>query len=410
MNLSTLCGLSTRFFTIVLFFIGFGFGQAQTDSRCYDATNAGTVGETGWTGCEGMYIVADLAELEAAVDNDSYKITHDETDYTFGDSTHNIFTGQVTSLAGLFLNKGNFNADIGYWDTSNATGMGSMFYQATSFNQDIGDWDTSNVTNMAGMFLSATSFNQDLSDWNVATISSKPVDFDTDATSWTNQDWRPVWGLGGIRPTVTNTKYGSLAFNSNNHVEWSTKFSEEMALPSVAEFLATKALRVGTSTNIVTQDSGELLSIRYGETDGQEDRRILIFEVEVESGHESYLIRMQYNDTDHDNSGLTDLAGNAYEGTDVYDGFVDTTNLSVAALGKQGVLVYPNPVHAQLHLVYPSATPATYTVYDLTGKAHFTHHASGQTHQLSVSSLAKGVYLLKAQHGNQTGVFRFVKE
>ncbi|MGB2370231.1 MAG: T9SS type A sorting domain-containing protein [Flavobacteriaceae bacterium] len=27
-----------------------------------------------------------------------------------------------------------------------------------------------------------------------------------------------------------------------------------------------------------------------------------------------------------------------------------------------------------------------------------------------MSGLSKGVYLLKAQHGNQTGVFRFVKE
>ena len=61
-------------------------------------------------------------------------------------------------------------------------------------------------------------------------------------------------------------------------------------------------------------------------------------------------------------------------------------------------------------MAYPSATQADYTIYDLTGKAHSTHHASGQSHQLNVSSLAKGVYLLKAQHGNQTGVFRFVKE
>ena len=90
--------------------------------------------------------------------------------------------------------------------------------------------------------------------------------------------------------------------------------------------------------------------------------------------------------------------------------YTTANTASIAPLRKQGVLVYPNPVHAQLHLVYPSATPATYTVFDLTGKAHSTHHASGQTHQLHVSSLAKGVYLLKAQHGNQTGVFRFVKE
>ena len=106
-----------------------------------------------------------------------------------------------------------------------------------------------------------------------------------------------------------------------------------------------------------------------------------------------------------------------YDGTlDIYADeaieihYTTANTASIAPLRKQGVLVYPNPVHAQLHLGYPSATPASYTVYDLTGKVHSTHHANGQTHQLNVSSLAKGVYLLKAQHGNQTGVFRFVKE
>jgi hypothetical protein len=83
---------------------------------------------------------------------------------------------------------------------------------------------------------------------------------------------------------------------------------------------------------------------------------------------------------------------------------------SIAPLRKQGVLVYPNPVRSQLQLAYPTATQATYTVYDLTGKARSTHHASGQKHQLNVSGLSKGVYLLKAEHGNQQGVFRFVKE
>ena len=483
MNLSIPCGLSTRFFSIVLCLTGFALGQAQTDSRCYEADKAGTVGETGWTGCADMYIVADLAELKAARDN-NYTITSNSVDYTFADSDNNIFTGQVTSFNSLFYNT-SFNADIGYWDTSNVTdmdlvfflassfnqdigdwntanvttmsamfrnasnfnqdigdwdtsdltSMNSMFYGASAFNQDIGDWDTASVTNMLRvfyqasvfnqdigdwntssatsmqeMFSSATAFNQDLSDWHVATISSKPTDFDTDATSWTNPDWRPVWGVGGTRPTITNTLYGDLVLNGNNNAEWSTKFSEDMALPTVAQFLATKALRVGESNSIVTADSGELLSIRYGETNGQENKTILIFEIEVEANHENYRIRMQYNDTGHDNSGLTDLAGNAYEGENAHNGFVDTTNLSVAALRKQGILVYPNPVITQLHLVYPSATQATYTVYDLTGKTRSTHHASGQTHQLNVSSLAKGVYLLKAQHGNQTGVFRFVKE
>ena len=113
MNLSIPCGLSIRFFTIVFCLTGFGVAQAQTDSRCYEADNAGTVGETGWTGCAGMYIVADLAELEDARDNNNYTITYNSVDYTFADSDNNIFTGQVTSLNSLFFEKGNFNADIG---------------------------------------------------------------------------------------------------------------------------------------------------------------------------------------------------------------------------------------------------------------------------------------------------------
>lgn len=73
-------------------------------------------------------------------------------------------------------------------------------------------------------------------------------------------------------------------------------------------------------------------------------------------------------------------------------------------------MVYPNPVATQLRLVYPSATQADYTIYDLTGKQLTSHRQNGQHHQLNVSSLAKGVYLLESKHGNQRGVFRFLKE
>lgn len=268
--------ITTRFFISFIFLFGFALGQAQTDSRCYDAANAGTVGQTGWTGCEDMYIVNDLEELETAVTN-NYTITHNEVDYTFGDSANNIFTGQVTSLNQLFLNQQTFNEDIGYWDTSSVTNMNllfwgtlifnqnigswdtanvinmgnmfnlanvfdkdisswdtanvtsmskmfdsarafnrdigswdvsavttmeNMFNDATAFNQDIGSWDTSSVTNMDSMFRIATDFNQDLSGWNVENIPSKPQDFDTGATRWTNASWRPQWGTS-THPTRT---------------------------------------------------------------------------------------------------------------------------------------------------------------------------------------------------------------
>ena len=53
---------------------------------------------------------------------------------------------------------------------------------------------SSSVISMNGMFRSASSFNQDLPGWCVTNITSKPTNFDTDATSWTLSDSRPIWG------------------------------------------------------------------------------------------------------------------------------------------------------------------------------------------------------------------------
>ena len=137
---------------------------ATTDTPtnpCYVAANAGTVGQAGWDGCAGMYIISSSKLTEATVEG--YKVSVDGVDYTFGNSDHNIFTGQVESMGSLFSNS-NFNEDIGYWDTSNVTNMQQMFSGATAFDQDIGGWDTSNVTNMENMFFE-TPFNQDIGAW-----------------------------------------------------------------------------------------------------------------------------------------------------------------------------------------------------------------------------------------------------
>lgn len=105
---------------------------------------------------------------------------------------------------------------------------------------------------------------------------------------------------------------------------------------------------------------------------------------------------------------VSDAAGNAAE--EVTRTVIVEATASLKSLPSLGVMVYPNPVATQLRLVYPSATQADYTIYDLTGKQLASHRQNGQHHQLNVSSLAKGVYLLESKHGNQRGVFRFLKE
>ncbi|MCH1471412.1 MAG: T9SS type A sorting domain-containing protein [Flavobacteriaceae bacterium] len=104
-----------------------------------------------------------------------------------------------------------------------------------------------------------------------------------------------------------------------------------------------------------------------------------------------------------------DVSGAGVAAEEVTKTVIVEGTASLEKLTSMGVIVYPNPVTTQLRLVYPSATQAD-SIYDLMGKQLVSHRQNGQHHQLNVSSLAKGVYLLESKHGNQTGVMQFVKE
>ena len=69
------------------------------NASCYSA-DPNTIGTV--SPCTGMLIV-DQTMLNTAVSNGSYAITGpDSNSYTFGNSARNIFTGQMTSMYGLF--------------------------------------------------------------------------------------------------------------------------------------------------------------------------------------------------------------------------------------------------------------------------------------------------------------------
>jgi hypothetical protein len=89
---------------------------------------------------------------------------------------------------------------------------------------------------------------------------------------------------------------------------------------------------------------------------------------------------------------------------------MSNSSLSTGELFFTSLTLYPNPVTTTLQIQSPLATEVSYRVYDLTGKALSTHHITGQSHSIDVSTLAKGVYLLEATHNNSTTAMQFVKE
>ena len=182
-----------------------------TYSYCLVASNVNTVGPSN-SSCAGMLIV-NRTMLDTAITDDSYSISLSGQAYTFGNSSHNIYTGQITSLNAAFINDSNFNEDIGYWDVSNVTDMNCAFCSAANFNQDLGSWDVSNVTDMTNM-LSHTQFDYDISSWDVSKVTdmrslfSGSTPFNQDISSWNVSNVTDMqemfWGNGQFNQDISS--------------------------------------------------------------------------------------------------------------------------------------------------------------------------------------------------------------
>ena len=401
-----------RFFIPSFLLFTLAFTQAQTTSdECYDPNNANRVGEAGWTGCANMYIVENLQKLKDAT---SYTISHTDdsgtiTDYTFGDSTKNIFTGQVTDMSLLFLSKSSFNQDIGYWDTSRVTDMSSMFDGATAFDQDIGDWNTANVTDMSSMFSSATSFDQNIGKWDTSSVTTMngmfngTTAFDQDIGNW---DTSSVTDIGGMFRYATGFNQNIGDWKMANVTDMSSMFSSASAFnqnignwdtSSVTDMRSMFRSAAAFDQDIGNWDTSsvtDMINMFRSATAFNQDL----------SGWNVSQIASKPSRFDESATSWTNESWRPVWGT-TGDDTASTNDPVLRALE-----FFPNPATSTLHIQNPLASEVSYRVYDLNGKQLLSHHQTGKSHSINVSALAKGMYLLEATHNNNTAALQFVKE
>lgn len=255
-------------------------------------------------------------------------------------------TSSVTNMSQMFSNAQSFNGDLSGWDTSAVTNMNQMFYYATKFNSDISKWNTGKVTDMGYMFNNATAFNQDISNWNVASVNAFYSMFN-----------------------------GAGSFNQN---------------------LGTWQLKSYTSMYSMLDNSG-MDCINYGRTlygwasqstgGGSLGAKNLIYGTEGKIYRDQLIAK-----------GWT-ISGDFYD--DSCTGSVLSAN-DVA--NKKAVKIYPNPVDATLFINSEAAEQAY--LYNTAGQMLKTIKLNKGTNSTDVSTLAKGLYILKV--GNDS--FKIIKK
>lgn len=113
---------------------------------------------------------------------------------------------------------------------------------------------------------------------------------------------------------------------------------------------------------------------------------------------------------DFNNDGNMDVVAGIFNAAEIrwYENNKEALNMQRVL--PQSIALHPNPMTNVLNISYISTTTVTYTLYDSTGKQLSSQTHTGKEHQLEVSHLASGTYLLKANNDTQFKYYRFVKE
>ena len=152
---------------------------------------------------------------------------------------------------------------------------------------------------------------------------------------------------------------------------------------------------------------------------GASERNIYWFEQNADetfTRHELYdfegnALSFSYLDTgDINNDGNMDVVAGIYNKGEIRWYYNNKEPLNMQMVLPQSIALHPNPMTNVLHISYISTTTVTYTLYDSTGKQLSSQTHTGKEHQLEVSHLASGTYLLKANNDTQFKYYRFMKE
>ena len=113
---------------------------------------------------------------------------------------------------------------------------------------------------------------------------------------------------------------------------------------------------------------------------------------------------------DFNNDGNMDVVAGIYNAAEIRWYENNKEPLNMQRVLPQSIALHPNPMTNVLHISYISTTTVNYTLYDSTGKQLSSQTHTGKEHQLEVSHLASGTYLLKANNDTQFKYYRFMKE
>lgn len=361
-------------------------------------TSSWTTFVDAFSSCENLDVSAnDVPNLSNCTN--MYNMFGDCTSLVGNSSFNNWNVSNITNLSFMFYNAIAFNQNISSWNTTNVVDMSYLFYNATAFNQNIGSWNTANVKSMASTFHSATSFNQNIENW----ITSKVI-------------------------TMNSMFYYASIFNQNIS-NWNTTNVIDMKEMFRNSSAFNQNISIWNTVNVTDMRAMFANAITFNQSLGNLNLTGVpnMAEMLYYSGinclnYENTLI--SWANTNTPNNITLGAAGiiSSYAAQVAKNSLItqknwvisgDNFNATCAALNDENFIttntkIYPNPVQNIVNVEVDGLSEIE--VFDVNGRFLIKKQASENKNSIDISSLSKGIYILKVSSATGNGNFKIIKE